>query len=423
MKVSPPRRNAGAALLVLLLAVTLALSAVLISALAGNDPELERRRKTLETMARAKQALIAWSAMQGDMWPPTKLVDAKDANGNVIKEADGKHNVKVETPTYMRPGTLPCPDTLDPAEAKSGEAQGTCSAASKSSIGRLPWKTLGTENLADAHGETLWYAVGNNFRNVNPNSAAINSDTKGTLLLYAADGATLLTPPGEELAAVIFAPGPPLPGQDRAAAPKSAAAYLEAFNGKNNAAAAGPFFAGPARDAAGQLVSNDLVIGIGARELIAAIERRALQEAENALAQFAALPNPAARNGPNCTSGISNVQSVALCASDATVCSGRLPEDAVEPYVPRWFIQNGWGRSLIYAIRDAAAGCAAPLEVDGKPADYVLIAPGAARQGQTRPSATLSDYLEDAENADGWSGNVSFISPGANGNDQLRAKP
>jgi hypothetical protein len=388
-------------LLVLLLALALAFGGVLIASLAENNPEISRRQRTLEALAQAKQALIAWSVTQGDFG------------------ADSHH----------RPGTLPCPDRNFFGDPNSGHASGSCSIGGGTSLGRLPWKSLGVEKLQDAHGETLWYAVGDNFRNPGLHGGAINSDAKGSLLLYAEDG-TLPVSDGEKLAAIVLAPGAPLPGQERKTPPDNTASdYLEAFDGKNNASAAGPFFMGPVRDAAGNLVANDLVIGITARELVAALEKRALREAQNALeSHFAArgkYPNPAPHDSPDCLSGIGNVKSsnIPQCASEESICFGRLPEDALAPYVAPWFLQNGWGRVMIYAIDDAGAACATSLNVEGNPENYILIAPGAARDGQSRPSTSLSDYLEDPGNSGAWSGNPEFSVPDADGNDQLRAEP
>jgi hypothetical protein len=408
-----PRQNRGAALLVMLLAVVLAFSMVLVTSLAGSHPEIERQRRTVEALAQAKQALIAWAVMRGDN-PATK------------KESG------VEKLTYYRPGNLPCPDGNYFGSASSGNASGSCSGNGGTSIGRLPWKSLGMDRLRDGHGESLWYAVSDNFRDHARNEAAINSDSRGSLLLYAADDITLLTPAGEELAAAVFAPGPPLPGQDRAAQPDAAASYLEAFNGKNNARALGPFIMGPVRDARGDLAVNDLVVGISARELVAALERRALIEAQAALKNHVAekgrLPNPAPLDGSDCASSTAGGESLAGCAGDEapSSCFGRLPEDALSEDlsspVALWFTQNAWGRVMIYAIHDAAAGCGNPLTLGKQAMSYVLIAPGTARSGQTRPSPSLADYLEGA-NADAGAGNLDFAVPDTSAsNDQLRAE-
>jgi hypothetical protein len=388
-----------------LLLMVLGISHMLItSRTSGGNPEVERQRKTFEALVQSKQALIAWSIMEGDMG----------------------------TSTYPRSGVLPCPDNNLFGSAASGGASGSCSVSGGTSVGRLPWKSIGVDRLRDADGEVLWYAVSDNFRSrTDHNKAAVNSDTRGTLRLYAADGITLATPSGEELAAVIFAPGPPLPGQNRTAESaeftgnKIVSAYLEAFNGKNNASAAGPFIMGPVKDSVGDLVVNDLVIGLTARELIAAMEKRALNEAQKALSQFDTLPKPAPHDDPSCTSLITNVtEAVVPCTNNgSSTCFGRLPENALSDHVPPWFIQNGWGRVMVYAINDAGAGCTTPLNVGETPKRYVLFAPGPARQGQSRPSFSLSDYLEDTANTDGWLGDFDFVVPGGESNDQLRTSP
>ncbi|MDR0439925.1 MAG: hypothetical protein LBI59_02940 [Candidatus Accumulibacter sp.] len=452
-------------MLIVLLLMVLGISHMLItSRTSGGNPEVERQRKTFEALAQAKQALIAWSVVQSDVHPSTQKTKKKteDENGKEVE-------VEVDEFTYRRPGALPCPDGNFFGSATSGNASGSCSASGGTSLGRLPWKSIDAGNLRDAHGEVLWYAVSDNFRSrVDHNKAAINSDTKGTLKLFAADGSTPITLDGEELAAVIIAPGPPLPGQNRISelpgttGNKIASEYLEAFNGKNNANAAGPFIMGPIKDSSGNLISNDLIIGITARELIAAAEKRALNEAQKALENYfytnGRYPNPAHYNGPNCASPVNDVKSItplctktddthpdppcaikdtppfiSLCASSSTVCSGRLPEDVLSPealspdipfpYVAPWFIQNGWGRVMIYAIEDAGAGCPTSLNVGKIPKRYVLFTPGAARTKQNRPSKTLSNYLEDEANTDGWSGNFDFVVPGGESNDQLRTSP
>ena len=399
-------RQGGAALLVVLFLAVALFSTVLVSALTNVNLATQRQLKTLAALAQAKQALIDWSVLQGD----------------------------VGTGTNPRPGTLPCPDTND-----SGvQPLAGCVAASGTTIGRLPWKTLGVEDLRDANGERLWYVLSNNFRRPGLNNAAINSDSSGTLQLYAANGTTLITPTGDELAAVIFSAGGTLAGQDRAAGPNSAANYLDNGNGRNNAMASGPFIAGPAKNVSGDIVVNDIALGISAKELITAVEKRALKEAQNALALFAAangnkFPNPANYNGANCTGTISNVASPTICSSDPTTCFGRLPEDVLYPtYVATWFRQNGWGRVITYAVNkndafdNTGTNCSTSLNVLGQTKRYVLLAPGAPRSGQTRPSTTLNNYLEDSANSDAWALSVaqpSFSTPSTASNDLLRSLP
>lgn len=105
-----------------------------------------------------------------------------------------------------RPGDLPCPDTDN-----DGFGEPTCIAGA---IGRVPWKTIGIAEPRDSAGEVLWYAISGNFRNraswpappatINNTNQTLNSDTRGTITVRAADDATVLV---TDAAAVIFAPG------------------------------------------------------------------------------------------------------------------------------------------------------------------------------------------------------------------------
>ena len=401
----------GAALLLMLLFFVIAFSAYLIFSLNTTDPEVQRQQKTMETLANAKEALLSWSVLQGD----------------------------IGTEANHRPGSLPCPDTNFFGTTNSGYASGSCSASGGTSIGRFPWRSLGIEELRDANGEALWYAVSDNFRKPNLNQAPINSDTQGSLHLYAPDGTTLLTPPGEELVAVIFSAGTPLPGQNRNSAPNEVASYLDRGNGQNNTLAGGPFIAGPSRDTQGIVIVNDLVISISARELISAVEKRALKEAQNALTQFATAngdkyPNPARFDGTDCDTPIGNIKTPNVCPSDSSTCVGRLPEDSGDAtklgnYVAPWFLENGWGRVITYAVNggnvvdNSDPSCLLPLKVDGQPRSYVIIAPGTPLNGKIRPSAILSNYLEDPDNSDAWNPDMIFSAPSNNSNDQLRSVP
>ena len=87
-------------------------------------------------------------------------------------------------------------------------------------IGRLPWRTLGTGPLRDSHGECLWYAVSGSHQRIQPGSP-MNWDTLSQLDVVVANGTaamvSAITSAHERPIAVIFAPGPPLTGQDRSA--------------------------------------------------------------------------------------------------------------------------------------------------------------------------------------------------------------
>jgi hypothetical protein len=87
-------------------------------------------------------------------------------------------------------------------------------------IGRLPWRTLGIAPLRDGNGECLWYAVSGSHQRIKQ-ATPMNWDTLGHFDIVVANGTAALTSvlgtAHERPIAVIFAPGPVLPGQDRRA--------------------------------------------------------------------------------------------------------------------------------------------------------------------------------------------------------------
>lgn len=175
------RRQQGSALLIAVGLLGLLAMATLARALSS-PPGAEAALATERALARAREALVAYGAL-----------------GN----AAGSHD--------NSPGALPCPD-LD----NDGVSDLNCSAH----IGRLPWRTLGLGPLLDGAGECLWYArsprYSNNIqtseRGTSADKPALNPATPGEIVEVNAEGAT-----GRLLAAVVIAPGLPLPGQQRGA--------------------------------------------------------------------------------------------------------------------------------------------------------------------------------------------------------------
>jgi type II secretory pathway pseudopilin PulG len=186
-------KQGGAALLVILLLLIVGIAAILINSLSTSSIKNSRQANTDAALAQAKDALIGYAATYGDTH-----------SGNVL-------------------GYLPCPDTdgnnglqMEGSEETGGGS--TCSPSNPANIdvsvvGRLPWKTLGLPVLRDSDGECLWYAVSGTYKD-NPKTGLMNWDTDGQLQAYSADG-TLLTPAGNQVVAVIFAPGAAQSGQDR----------------------------------------------------------------------------------------------------------------------------------------------------------------------------------------------------------------
>src|SRR5690606_5529784 len=130
------------------------------------DPQTRSRRleqRTLESLSRAKEALIAYAVTAYDRAPGVFAV-------------------------------LPCPDNgISVVNSREGVQGPACGTNNANVIGRLPWKTLGTGPIRDGSGECLWYAVSGHYK-TNNNAPLLNEDSPGLLLLYEADGTTLITP-------------------------------------------------------------------------------------------------------------------------------------------------------------------------------------------------------------------------------------
>lgn len=224
----------------------------LVNSLSKPGMQLDRDKKTSEALAQAKDALLAYAI-------------------------NSENNSSESQP---RPGNLPCPDTDAPGTAGYGDEQGSCSAGGATSIGRLPWKSLGIPELLDGDGEPLWYAVSDNFRRYSTNANTLNSDTPGTLDVYSTNGLTLLTSNTDKAVAIVFAPGKIIGSQLRSTTTEKATTsnYLESANNRNNASATGPFIAADKTN-----TFNDKLIFITAPQLRSAVERRVAGELKSHL--------------------------------------------------------------------------------------------------------------------------------------------
>ncbi len=183
--------------LIVILSLAALISAYLIATvlnLTGAGLANAREERSMNALRQAKAALIAYAA--SEQWQLYK--------GQATKQ----------------PGSLPCPDTDD-----DGDSDGLCSNILER-IGRLPWKSIGADDLSDASGERLWYAVSSNFRKLS-GTTVINSDTQGLLTVTG-------TAPASNVVAIVFAPGPPVLGQDRSTGHNDPAAYLEGFTAGAN---------------------------------------------------------------------------------------------------------------------------------------------------------------------------------------------
>jgi hypothetical protein len=238
-----PRQQGAALLIFLILLVTAALTYV-VTSLTPEAIEAKRSRNTQAALAQAREALLGYAlkyrdeeALQGRMdrmYGYLPLPDlgtsrnqntdpnCKDASNNPLEGCDAN------TPSgiaYDANGILP---TI---------------------VGRLPWRTLGIAPLRDGSGECLWLIVsslhGRKQRSSPPPVLPpLNWDTLGQLDIVVANGTaalnSTLASAHDRPLAIIFAPGPPLPGQDRSRSTTddvtqcggnyNAANYLDPFN-------------------------------------------------------------------------------------------------------------------------------------------------------------------------------------------------
>lgn len=389
-------KQRGAALIIMLIIMVMGALTFLVSSLNSSALQINRDKITANALAQAKEALISYA------------ISSENASG-----------------LTARPGNFPCPDTDAPGTTGYGDENTSCAAGA---IGRLPWKTLGIPELLDEAGEPLWYAISGNFRK---SMSIINSDTLGTLQVYDRDGSTLLTPPGSEAVAIVFAPGGIVGNQQRnTTANKTAASnYLDAANGRNNAITNGPFIAADKSD-----TFNDRLIIIRTRNFVPIIEKRVAKELGTILGNYrtanGVYPYPAPFN--TCSSSSS-------CDSNNAICRGRLPYTAAPAdwggsyALPRtaggspWFAANRWYRVIYYSagtnrLATAPPGCSTTLSVSGNGTAALFFMPGTPLGSGVRAytNNNLSWYLEDTENQNM---DDNYVTPTSNSNDQLYALP
>lgn len=187
MTLALPSRQRGAALLAMLAVFALGTSWYLVSRLNAESglAAATTKERNAEVLNRAKLALIGYVAAQA-----AKAMPYPEDN----------------------PGALPCPEhawyiSLTAKEGGAGPSVGVANpgygTANCSSIGRYPWRTIGTDKFVDASGEPLWYVVGPTWRKTSTSTkTVINSDTAGDL-----------TADGQQVVALIIAPGPAIKAQ------------------------------------------------------------------------------------------------------------------------------------------------------------------------------------------------------------------
>lgn len=255
----------GAVLLIFMLVIILGSSFMLTRKFNGQHHENARTVETLQSLAKAKEALIAYAV------------------------------------TYYEdnPGEfafLPCPDA-NPLIGNEGSQDPNCGAKNVNVLGRFPWGSLKIPRLYDGNGDCLWYAVSGSYKN-NPKTDMLNEDSRGAFRVFRKDGITLLTGdnPEDRVVALLISPGSAIASQDRTSLAANvvqcggnyvAGNYLDSQGAVDNAVVSGVAdtvdsfvtfsditSSGYDGDNDGTVDGNDIIITITLNELFNAVKKR-----------------------------------------------------------------------------------------------------------------------------------------------------
>lgn len=367
----PVSRQRGAALMLVALILLIGGLSFFFSRFSDN-PSVSRDTFSQSSLEQARQALIGYAATYRDSHA-----------GEMF-------------------GYLPCPDTNNDGNAEAG-----CANAGEVVIGRLPYRTLGMPSLHDSSGECLWYAVGN-FKNNPKNDTlvpaeAMNWDTTGHFIVRDLDNQILAAPQQTDggAAALIFAPGPPLAGQARAA---SIAGNPCSGDATNTAAVIAAYLDGGYATPAATALSATYVVTAGRANSAVNNDRVAWVTPGEILSRRVKLRQ-------DFQSGINAMLSgVQACLQSAFVAptpidtvppsnanAGRVP-NACADTLPSGNYDANYRDNLFYA-RCPVAGSRC-MTVNGATCDGVLLFSGERASGQSRVTdtdkRTIANYLEGA---------------------------
>ncbi len=336
-----------------------------------------KNKKTHQVLVEAKHALLAFS---------TQTI-SKTFNQVPL-------DCGASTTNCPRPGELPCPDTDN-----DGISDGPCNTQVKR-LGRLPWKTLGLNDLRDGSGEHLWYALSNNYKS-SPRDLPINSNNFGSISLTNSQGDLINDATNQNgLVALLIAPNDPLlradNHQQNRANTNNAIEYLDLGLNVDNASFAentlDGFIAGPIKQN-GTIIVNDIMLPITRTQINHVMESRVLAEVVEALLasycnnnQSMALrtcnspttgshfPSPANITDTSCIA--INTITLGNCSADESVLIGRIPTSETDTTVTpashtalwssgnpnsilqgnmnnNWFQLNGWRELIFYSVAPA----------------------------------------------------------------------
>ena len=368
----------GVALVAFIFFIALIATAYLVQNFNISQLKNKQNRLTSQALADAKQALLAYATDNitvAFIAPPLMRCVDKDANG-MINTADSPYtpencNCGNNCP---RPGDLPCADTDN-----NGESKTACGGGESNRLGRLPWKTLGIDDLRDGTGERLWYALSNQYK-YNPRIPS-NSQTNGAISLKNIDGSiTNNALNNNGIVAVIIAVQAPVTRHElngsksmqirSLANINDPAQYLEVAKNEDNADfaenTANGFISGIYKEIINNqpvIISNDITLPIYKSEVASLSKTIVLNEVAKALLSDSPnLPAPSQDNDTSCHGHVKINDG--NCMADTGSKKGYIPvsqgnDSSFTGWQTKninsilrgddannWFQQNGW-RNLV----------------------------------------------------------------------------
>ena len=177
-------RQHGGVLIILVLLMVVSFSTVLLTGISTNKTKLARAEQTLNHLADAKVAVIAYARLSdSDKTPP---------------------------PTGLQQRYLPCPDT-------DGDGLEETPCGTNAATGWLPWQTLGLSPLKDASGSCFRYFVAGEYKQGTVSPPLISTLPAGEFSLSNPNQVL-----SNDVVALIFAPNAVVAGQTRSPTPGTA---------------------------------------------------------------------------------------------------------------------------------------------------------------------------------------------------------
>lgn len=285
------RAQQGAALILIMFMLGMGLIAFMLKTVGTSTLEFQQKDRTTLALEEAKTALIAWSASHPN-WPGIMpFPDRKETSSP--PNYDGKSDcVTTGLNTTHLIGMLPVLGDSPCISPQIG--------LGLQSFGAVKLCESGATSC-DETGTRLWYAVSKNLIRTSSTASdpVINPsiiDSKTWMRVVDRNGNLI----SDRVAAVIIAPGPPLPNQDRSGVP-DATEYLDSlqigatvYSNQDDDSDDEDFIMAPdsahhpASDATYQspYYFNDRLVYITIDELMAAVEKRVAAEVKAALVNY-----------------------------------------------------------------------------------------------------------------------------------------